>query len=841
MESDLTVAVDFSSTNLKRRTIVVLSPELIEELEGLAYATPANEAEVETKILLHIFRLLGYSDLDRADKPAIVMHFGRQKMTKYPDFIIYDGTERSLATALITVEAKAPDQDLEDAVTQAKSYALWGGTPFYFVCNGSRLQLFQFSPSAIAERTLDLAVCDLVVQWPRIRSFLSRATVILMKERLSYAALYLPEIERLPPREFFQEYLQRVRQRFSVAGSGPPEALVASDDLKLPHIPVRVTIESRNARECDEQSLVNLASVPNTRLLIGGSAGSGKSTLLRRIAANAAHVVLDGRGNVLPVFVRLAGGIPNSIDGAFATACQDMGVRVLPNLYGEALTRAHLLVLLDGADETDLAGSEKENLVSLLRDCGKHSLVVTSRFVPDVTVTDLLEFEDWEVGAICDLSAREVRDVFTRYLGSRGGSVLASVVTKFREEIRSPLLALMMIRVAQAEKEWTSVSRYRLFARYVEVLDEYFNAAIIRGKTGASPGRAVEDLTTVTRIMNSDEHHQQWTLETLASVASREGFDEAVTSLVNIGLLTSSGGGAQFVHQSFFDFGVARNMLQGIQTADPERVASVIPNAAASEMLCSELTPTDEKLLVRWLETEKQRVHRRVYSILRRGCSRRTLAAIRKIWMKTGLMGRLSATAGILAAHGDTEFLRGHDRHLDSTTETARSRILARVLGSSEREEYLEVVLTMAKAKPMPQYLVALTRLVFATKSHRLLPEITALYSQRDARTRHAISRLMTHLRHSELAADAIASFLTNETDPDIVLLLLYAGRRFLGGLDGPLVMEAATKLEGLEVNKTYQSFLAKKLIYWLEHDTRQGDSISALLAAFERIAGCQP
>src|SRR5687767_11528466 len=101
----------------------MIAEELDKELRGIAACSLANEAEVETKVLLHVFRLLGYTDHDRADKPPVPMAFGRERKVKHPDFIIYDGTERSLANALITVEAKAPGAPLEDAEDQARSYA----------------------------------------------------------------------------------------------------------------------------------------------------------------------------------------------------------------------------------------------------------------------------------------------------------------------------------------------------------------------------------------------------------------------------------------------------------------------------------------------------------------------------------------------------------------------------------------------------------------------------------------------------------------------------------------------------------------------------------------------
>ena len=114
----------------------MLTNERMALLTAVQSANPANEAEVETKLLLHIFRLLGYTDTDRADKRPVTMSFGRERKTKAADFIIYDGSDRTAANALIAVEAKSPGEPLADAEDQVKSYALWAGTPFYMACNG---------------------------------------------------------------------------------------------------------------------------------------------------------------------------------------------------------------------------------------------------------------------------------------------------------------------------------------------------------------------------------------------------------------------------------------------------------------------------------------------------------------------------------------------------------------------------------------------------------------------------------------------------------------------------------------------------------------------------------
>ncbi|GAG39984.1 unnamed protein product, partial [marine sediment metagenome] len=168
-------------------------------LKQIQAAQPANEAEVETKILLHIFRLLGFSDIDRADKPNVSMYYGHEKKTKHPDFILYNGPERTVATALIAIEAKAIAEPIEDAEVQVQSYACWAGTPFYIACNGETFVISQFIPGAKQTKTLRFQIKNICERWEEVYEFASRASIVLAKERIEYLACYLPQIENLPP------------------------------------------------------------------------------------------------------------------------------------------------------------------------------------------------------------------------------------------------------------------------------------------------------------------------------------------------------------------------------------------------------------------------------------------------------------------------------------------------------------------------------------------------------------------------------------------------------------------------------------------------------------------
>lgn len=820
---------------------LVPSP-LLEELKRLENTSFANEAEVETKLLLHLFRLLGYTDVDRADKPPIEMYFGRERKTKYPDFILYDGKERSVSNALVTVEAKDTSESVESARPQARSYALWAGTPFYLACNGRELIAVQFVPATDEYRVLDIPLSDLSRRWNDLVMFLSRASAILAKERLAYTALYLPEIEKLPPREFFGEYLRRVAGRFSSEETVQPTALDASrSQLHIPNIEVYVHFDGSITGELDETRILQFSLSESARILVSGPPGSGKSTLLGRIAYQATQVESINNAGPLPVFVRLSAGIPESVESAFASACLDIGIRVLPNLYRKPLGQSHILLLLDGLDEVDPSDENLAKLAKLVDQCGANSIVLTTREAAMDRLDDVAPWDRFERGRVNKLSDDAVRNMFRAYLGERADAVLDSIPPQIRQNLNSPLLALMTIKVAQTTSDWPSFSQFKLFHNYVEVVDQFFNAATVRGRLAASPGRAVEDLSAVAELIGSGPQAVTWSLEALAAALRGRDTEGAVVSLVNIGLLTSSGGTARFAHQSLADFGVAYSLLKSIRDGELGRFTSVAAGAGAFDLLQTELTSADEEVLVHWLTINSSTVHRRVNQILRRGCSVTALSALRDLWHGADMINRMLWAARTLAANGDLEFLKRYQRHIEGTADTARSRILAKVLAASNRPEYFDTVRALARSKRTSRYVLALLRISFSLNRSDGLEEIVSSYSEMDHRTRLAIARVLTSYRHSMEFTPLLNQLLQIEHDPDVIFMLLYAGRDAISEVEKRALLAAANTLAKLVCSQPYQPMLAKTILESMRRSPVETEGVDDLISACRGIAEWPP
>lgn len=83
----------------------------------------ASEAEVETRLLAALFKDLGYPATaikPKGQLPALLVNSGRKRRSIEVDFILYG----SNGNAKAIVEAKGPNESVQDAWSQAASYAL---------------------------------------------------------------------------------------------------------------------------------------------------------------------------------------------------------------------------------------------------------------------------------------------------------------------------------------------------------------------------------------------------------------------------------------------------------------------------------------------------------------------------------------------------------------------------------------------------------------------------------------------------------------------------------------------------------------------------------------------
>lgn len=103
-----------------------------------------SEKEVEIRFVLPLLERLGYSEEDRADGYPVEQIVGVRKTKTEADFVVFNGLNRSKDSALMVVEAKNVGKKLTDHIGQARSYAMFLGTPYFLVTNGDDIRVFLY-------------------------------------------------------------------------------------------------------------------------------------------------------------------------------------------------------------------------------------------------------------------------------------------------------------------------------------------------------------------------------------------------------------------------------------------------------------------------------------------------------------------------------------------------------------------------------------------------------------------------------------------------------------------------------------------------------------------------
>ncbi len=144
-----------------------------------------SEREVEYYFVMPLIEHLGYVEDDIAIGFPVQMYEGVKKVNKEADCVLFNGTSRDKADALLVIEAKKMERMLtEDAVGQARAYALWLTTPYYLVTNGDDVRVYLFRGAVQPDIVLmNFNRRQMRENWSAFYRTLHKASVIEYKDR----------------------------------------------------------------------------------------------------------------------------------------------------------------------------------------------------------------------------------------------------------------------------------------------------------------------------------------------------------------------------------------------------------------------------------------------------------------------------------------------------------------------------------------------------------------------------------------------------------------------------------------------------------------------------------
>ncbi len=145
-----------------------------------------SQREVEYYFIGPLLEQLGYEEDDFAIGYPVQMYQGVKKVNKEADFVLFNGISRSREDALLVVEAKKAGRPLtEDAVGQARGYAMWLITPYYMVTNADEIRLYLFRGVMQPDvRLLSFKRSELHENWAALYEAINRAAIIEYKQKL---------------------------------------------------------------------------------------------------------------------------------------------------------------------------------------------------------------------------------------------------------------------------------------------------------------------------------------------------------------------------------------------------------------------------------------------------------------------------------------------------------------------------------------------------------------------------------------------------------------------------------------------------------------------------------
>jgi hypothetical protein len=143
-----------------------------------------SEREVEIRFVLPLLELLGYEEDDRSDGYPVEQVVGVRRTRTEADFVLFDGLNRGKDNALLVVEAKNVGKNIVDHIGQARSYAMFLGTPYFMVTNGDEIRVFLYrSPIESDVEVFKSHRKDLVTTFKSLYNIICKRAIVGYKRK----------------------------------------------------------------------------------------------------------------------------------------------------------------------------------------------------------------------------------------------------------------------------------------------------------------------------------------------------------------------------------------------------------------------------------------------------------------------------------------------------------------------------------------------------------------------------------------------------------------------------------------------------------------------------------
>jgi hypothetical protein len=533
-----------------------LTEELIAGLRG--------ETTVEDRIIMPLFAELGYSDEDRErGVPVEFMYGSRRGRRPEADFVYFDGVDRSADNSLVTVEAKAVGENLEDAASQADFYSWLLKTSLYVACNGIELVCMQVQVSRTNVQVFRYAVGELAAHWPEVESVLSKAAVLQ----------YATALELRPIRALHIDFTLYLETELADSAARIWRNIARRAVLR-PAVAGSVQGWADGPGHEAERLTLNEALDDQFRAVILGDAGCGKTHSLHCGFVGLARARLLDDDAPLPILVDLndAAGEVEPIAALCVRTLVRHSQQTTAAIMSDLLRLGKAVVLVDGLDECPEAVRVRavRELVALARAYPNTKWAVACRTVR-------YQNELSQAAARYSLAPLEYDEQFafatTVLEPIRVHYLLESIGPGIAQLAEVPLFLGLMVDTYISDGGLPR-SRAELMSRFTELMLDRWPAARAMGRgplVDPVHKAAFLDRVALELWERGERRVRRARLEEVAvAAAPRSDPGALLASVVEDGALDQTGDEYGFCHEVFLDYFTSRALSRGLAQGAPD-------------------------------------------------------------------------------------------------------------------------------------------------------------------------------------------------------------------------------------------------------------------------------
>lgn len=463
---------------------------IFDRFESITYR---NEADVNNKFVLPFLTdFLGYS-LDKdiyaeVNYPAKNIHYGRKffssksiPSSQRPDFVICID---DVQNPKFVLESKAPEEDLENHLSQLKSYTLGVGVNLLVITNGVDFRIYDvnellFKANNIGELDVNFAlICDILS-----KEVIKNKTVLQIIQDIDFTKSLVLSAEQIESNEKeqirleisdFKDYLENMKEEF-VNWQIPREfhSLYGSEIMKYPpdklhRFQVYEHAKSQSYKEKEYTFDEINSKSKNIKVLLGKS-GIGKTTLMKYLCYSKTVSCLDFTSSAIPIYIPLRRiGAKISLEDLIMDSLKKRGYTALHSHFFEMMRKNSFIFFLDAYDEVQEKYQEEvkrqiEDFVSTQ----KNDVYITSRISKPLFLPGVIQF------VIKPLDKNVIENFVQVYCGDQKINFLLEITNKgLIEESKNTLLLTLMILIYK-EDSHVPLTRNQIVKRIIEKIKEW--------------------------------------------------------------------------------------------------------------------------------------------------------------------------------------------------------------------------------------------------------------------------------------------------------------------------------------------------------------------------------